>query len=125
MRTAVIVFIAVGVWLPGLAHAQDSVCDAEPRYLVVTVVGSDAVREGERDEFFTDADVGAYMLDRCRTSQSQPFLTFPASERPDLADEAQASFMINWDADSFIRYYVRESLHEICAVLADCADATK
>ena len=28
MRTTVIVFIAVGVWLPGLAHAQDSTCDA-------------------------------------------------------------------------------------------------
>ena len=48
MRTTVIVFIAVGVWLPGLAHAQDSTYDAEPRYLVVTVVGSDTVRDGER-----------------------------------------------------------------------------
>ena len=125
MRTTVIVFIAVGVWLPGLAHAQDSTCDAEPRYLVVTVVGSDTVRDGERDEFWTDADVGTYMLDRCRISQSQPFRTYPARERPDLADEAQASFMIYRDADSFTWYYVRESLHDICAVLADCADATQ
>ena len=124
MRTAVIVFIAVGVWLPGLAHAQDSACDAEPRYLVVTVVGSDTVREGQVDEFFKDADKGAFMLDRC--DYARVHFSGPShGDRPDLADVMQATIIVNRNRDTLTLYHVRESLHDICAVLADCADATQ
>ena len=124
MRTATIAFIAVGVWLPGLAHAQDSTCDAEPRYLVVTVVGSETVRDGQRDEFFRDAGRGVNMIDRCGGATVQIGQSAPG-DRPDLADLAQATIVVHYDSEDFTIYWVRESLHDICAVLADCADATK
>ena len=124
MRTAVIVFIAVGVWLPGLVHAQDSTCDAEPRYLVVTVVGSDTVRDGQRDEFFRDAGRGVYMIDRC-AGEAVTIGQSAFGDRPDLADLAQATITVHYTNEVFTMYHVRESLHDICAVLAEWADATK
>ena len=127
MRTAIIAFIAVGVWLPGLAHAQDTACDAEPRYLVVTVVGSEWVEiDGTSNESLRDVfGGGVRMFDRCEYAG----LTLDGSgvnrRRPDLDGQHGAIATLHFRDGSYALYFVRESLHDICAVLADCADATK
>ncbi len=128
MRTAAIFFVAVGVWLPGLAHAQDSTCDAEPRYLVVTVVGSATYFDGQRAEVLADMGLGTNMFDRCGgTAVMIGQAGGPGAvlaDHPRLA-EAQAAITVHRSDGDFTTYLVHESLHDICAVLADCADATK
>ena len=121
---ATAVVLAVAVLDPIWIVAQDAPCDAEPRYRVVTGVGSDTVREGQVDEFFKDADKGAFMLDRCDYARVE-FSGPSHGDRPDLADVMQATIIVNRNRDTLTLYHVRESLHDICAVLADCADATK
>ena len=116
--------VTMRIWITvvALAALQDvalrAQCDANPRWLLVTVTDVSYVnfRTTER----TDVDVlnRQQMIDRCEvdkvdeqsTSQSA-VLTITAAGTP--------------VPDSFTLLFVDETPQEICAAVRDCADATK
>ena len=97
--------------------AQDAACDAEPRWLTVTVVGSELINaEGEVSELFRDRNQGAVMLDRCRGS-----ISISEDRRPTRAEPggvSQASVVIYEDDGSLRVYFVEgiRSRHLCCCI---------
>lgn len=100
--------------------AQDAACDAEPRWLTVTVVGSEFIdAEGEVSELFRDGNQGAQMLDRCRG-----YISISEDRRIRPGGVSQANIDISYRDGSLRFYFVKESVQDICAAVSDCADAT-
>ena len=94
--------------------AQDSPCDADPRWLLVTVIESRIYRAtGEH----VDLAVGQQLLDRCGIEGIVQ--TNPISEPP------RSTIVMRTDSDS-ARWEItaRESPQDICRALRDCGDAT-
>ena len=107
--------------------AQEPSCDADPRWLVVTVVASrmsnddgemEYVREDGERVPFRDFSLGALMLDRC-----EGYYGF-GSAGAEAFTGAQTTVSIRGGTTNTF-YYVRESVHDICAAISDCADATR
>ena len=95
-------------------------CEANPRWLLVTVVEQELLMEDDevgfkRSDTFSYSVERKELLDRCEIS---------------LIDEARkevanASAKITQSSPGVLIYfYVKESLQDICSVLPDCADAT-
>ena len=118
--------IAVALIVAPPLSAQEEVCDAEPRWLVVALVGSDVTgKDGESIEAFKDRRIGDKMLDRCGWPRRGVAIKEHREFRPGGVSQS-AIFVPFGDADSGWRYerlYVRQSVQDICAALNDCGDA--
>ena len=119
--------ILAGVLLLGMvgpAAAQDDDCDADPRWLVVTVVYSRIASGGEG----FDTATGVRTVDRCDVdtmSEVDPDKENPILRRMWNAGARTELFGGDGPDTWSYWYYVRETIHDICAVLNDCADATE
>lgn len=112
------------------ANAQESGCDARPRWLAVTVVSGRTIGLGDRT---VQASAGVQLVDRCEDTR----LTFvseldPISYSGDGAEAfAQGAksrlhfYHIPPDGDLIFRVlFVRETVQQLCAAMDDCGDAT-
>ena len=112
------------------ANAQDSRCDAQPRWLAVTVVSGTTIGLGDRP---IQAVTGVQLVNRCEDTR----LTFvseldPTSHGGDGAeafDQGAKSrlhfYYIRSDDDAIFRVlFVKETVQQLCAAMDDCGDAT-
>ena len=130
--------VVVAVCLLGVgAYAQEP-CTAQPRWLVVTVVGSWSIftKDGERvGETINSAGPQQQLLDRCSLGES-PYVGDVNPLYPDPLDDHGPI----WDAGgrTVIRahpnnqtiypyqvLYLVETVQAICAAMDDCGDATQ
>ena len=119
---AKVLILACFLCLSVPAAAQDD-CNAHPRWLVVTVVyGNLVLGDGQSFEVST----GVQTLDRCEFAYSMSDVN-SSSENPlqrrvwSLGARAE---IVGSDYPRVNRYYVKETVHDICAAVDDCADAT-
>ena len=107
----------------GQASAQEQ-CDADPKWLVVTVVDGTG-RLGDQN---LTVGTGARFLRRCEIVYIGTLKeTEYYADSYNRARDAGAQTVINTSntgAESFTQYFVKETVHAICAAVNDCADAT-
>ena len=117
MRSLLLVLALAGSAFP--LGAQDS-CDADPRWIVVTIVGSVLLDpDGEPVPEMEDAGQGARMLDRCEIIQ------IAEVRQARVGGNSQALIQVSQGPGTTTTlWYVRESVEEICAAMDDCGDAT-
>ena len=112
------------------ANAQDSRCNAQPRWLAVTVVSGTTIGIGDRP---IQASAGVQLVDRCEDTR----LTFVSELDPIgyAGDGAEAFaqgaksrlhfYYIPSDDDPiFTVLFVKETVQQLCAAMDDCGDAT-
>lgn len=112
------------------ADAQESACDAQPRWLAITVVSGTTIGIGDRP---IQSSTGVQLADRCEDTK----LTFvseldPISHGGDGAEAfAQGAksrlhfYYIRSDDDVVFRVlFVKETVQQLCAAMHDCGDAT-
>lgn len=116
---------------PGSVSAQDEeVCDARPRYIVVTVLESLQFVTGGRSQAGV-VGPGPRAIDRCIGDGRMEFWRLEglwADEHYERAKAAAAKTRIRQypSPDSGVNLYVKETVQQICAALGDdCGDATK
>ena len=125
-------FALLTVLFTGLVQAEKH-CDADPRYLLVTVLAEHTwIRNIETDKLekesnFSSATPRPVLLDRCDNidfvNASNPSVYFPderiaKSEVSEYVSEGRK--IKTW---KLMR--VKESLSDLCRVMKDCGDATK
>ena len=103
--------------------AQEASCDADPRWLAVTVLQSRMSHDGKEAQLaggqpFRDFNLGVQMLDRCVGD-----LQIGSTEGGTVLG-VQTSVVIQQGTTTTV-YYVRESVQDICAAVSDCADAIR
>lgn len=107
----------------GQAGAQEQ-CDADPKWLVVTIIDGEG-RMGDQD---LAVSTGTRFLQRCNIVYIAALKeTEYYAESYNRARDAGARTVINTSntlAESFTQYFVKETVHAICAAVNDCADAT-
>lgn len=122
--------------LGGSPYAQDA-CTARPRWIAVTLVDGYVDRwpedggELERTSFGPAGRLR--LLDRCTLhGNAVPWAVWeltepnPALEREMAAYSAGARTRITFfEDDHFRTAFVKETVQEICAAMADCGDATQ
>ena len=129
MRAWIAVAVAVSVCafsVPAVS-AQEFTCTASPRLLLVTVVlarMTDFQNPDNKDSPFNDTvyRTGPRLLDRCQGGGDMSFRGLLEEERT-LGARSHLTVVTSSGRFGY-EYFVTESIHEICAVLADCADAT-
>ena len=95
-------------------------CEANPRWLLVTVVEQKGWTQQDDGEF-KPSEVFSYrgevreLIDRCEISS--------IGESGSLSANSRAR-IIKSSPGALIHVYVKESLTDICGVLPDCADAS-
>ena len=113
MRAPILVALLAAAGLaPAPADAQEGTCNARPRWLVVTVVsGMTESASGSVSEWNT---TGARLVDRCRITSM-----FEISTDGPVKTEIHVR-----DSGGFHAIAIAESVHDICAAVDDCANAT-
>ena len=118
------------------AYAQEP-CTARPRWIAVTLVDGYVDRwpeDGGEPERTSFGPAGRLrLLDRCTLhGNAVPWAVWeltepnPGFEREMAAYSAGARTRITFfEDDSFRTAFVKESVQEICAAMADCGDATQ
>ena len=101
---------------------QQEECAASPRWLVVTVVYGHRISEdGERFELPNGVDA----IDRCKAAQmSELDADSQDPGRQWVWNAGARTQLSNRRGHPVWRYYVKETLQEICAALEDCRNAT-
>ena len=110
-----------------LPIAAQTPCDADPRWIVVTVVRSEWTNaDGQRNVALTDIVLGELLFDRCEgqeVTMGEPREREQATQSLSLG-VAQTRIVVRLGSGERLTYYVLESLHDICAAVDDCGDAT-
>ena len=122
MRLLVAALVMAALAFPLVAQEP---CDADPRWLVVTVAGVrmiDSELQPIGDEEPTEMISGVTVLDRC--GRGTLTIHEDEGELRDLGRGRANIWTRHEGIDGYWIYYVRESVHDVCAVLADCVDAT-
>ena len=114
--TVFVLFVII-VLASTAATAQDGLCDAEPRWLVVTQTGySTLIAEpgGRPVSERTESEDKLFLLDRCTIVEIWS------------TDDGGSSARVRIDLDAIQVYVVhmKESLSELCRAMRDCGDAT-
>ena len=109
-----VVALAVVALAPVHVVAQDAPCDADPRWLLVTLLENRITYEsGEH----LDAALGQQVLDRCEIVSIK-------QENP-ISEPIRSTIMIRPHGDILLwEMTARESPQDICAAVRDCGDAT-
>ena len=128
MRSSILLAL-LGIGLLAVPLAAQDICEATPRWLIVTVVGTEIINtEMQREGEPVTALNGIMVLDRCSGGDWPVTFSEYISNLP--GGRAQAQIWVRRDDDAFGEdagwwvYYVRESVHDICSVLEDCGDAS-
>ena len=93
-----------------LPIAAQTPCDADPRWIVA----------------LTDIVLGELLFDRCEgqeVTMGEPREREQATQSLSLG-VAQTRIVVRLGSGELVTYYVLESLHDICAAVDDCGDAT-
>ena len=110
-----------------LPIAAQTPCDADPRWIVVTVVRFEWTNaDGQRNVALTDIVLGELLFDRCEgqeVTMDEPREREQATQSLSLG-VAQTRIVVRLGSGDRLTYYVLESLHDICAAVDDCGDAT-
>ena len=130
MRIFTVLIFCLYMLVPTFAIAQqDESCDANPRWLLVTVVQSEVwmkpnnEKKVELVDQLSDYSSGErlQLVDRCYGD------TFDISHYSGSKENIAAE--INWafysstqELKSWYRIWVKESLQDICQAMQDCAD---
>lgn len=126
-----ILLLATSAVLP-----QSESCDANPRWLLVTVLAEETwLRSEEKDQLeripaFTHTEERLKLLDRCEIEIFSAYRKLPGTlEYPGASDGAVATtitdyIQANGKTESMNHLWVKESLQDICRVMKDCEDTT-
>ncbi len=107
--------------LPSLASAQEETCDAKPRWLLVTVV-QDRDNIGGETKTATWPEGELRLVDRCQADHFS--VTSASKQDPGLTLISKFYTDSKGKISTFVDLWVKESLHDICLAMRDCADAT-
>lgn len=88
----------------------------DPRWLVVTMINEGSIT-GIYHEIITT-------IDRCFASNIDGFSMTALGVGTDLYREGARTRITLWRDDDSRHILVKETIHELCAVIRDCADAT-
>ena len=116
VAAAVLVLAAV-VLEPIPVVAQNAPCDADPRWMVVTVVQAEAIDHESNSVRTFDHLAGLRILDRCRIVHIAELVG---------NESAAAQIQMRHDAisDTTQLLLVKEPVQDICMAMRDCGDAT-
>ena len=126
MRTFIAFIFCLYMLVPTFAIAQqEESCDANPRWLLVTVVASKFWIKSDSDDEPRDQYYGGKLelVDRCDITSISPYED--TADKRSIATEILKMFrsetgeIISWS-----RLWVKESLQDICQSMQDCADVT-
>ena len=115
--------------LASLPHAevaaQGGSCNAKPRWIVVTVVAGYTVSELETPTAWEN--LGARAVDRCAILEMFEINRLDQRFARGVGDEfvgAKAALRLHGGAGVSYELQISESVHDICAAVDDCANAT-
>ena len=112
--TAALVLATV-VLEPVQVVAQEAPCDADPRWLLVTLI-ENRIRNTGTGEHLGLA-VGQQILDRCRIER--------IIQKNPIAEPPRSTIMMRTNDDSSVwEMTATESPQDICRAVRDCGDAT-
>ena len=103
---------------------QDESCDANPRWLLVTVVRSAGRLPGEDEKTQYSGEERLELVDRCAGD------SFGISEHQGESEDIESEIwwtivsQVTGETMAWTKIWVKESLHDICRAVRDCADAT-
>lgn len=128
----ILVVLIFLVLLTGHVQAEKS-CDADPRYLLVTVTGRQLLFKNAKTTKFEEVKLPEKftkrieLLDRCDgyTFSHTPYPT-KEFENDDMGNTTATKLTYeDGGAHSIERLRIRESLSDLCRAMKDCVDATK
>ncbi len=134
MRTFTTLICCLYMLAPTFAIAQqDESCDANPRWLLVTVLQSGFWMEDEegvlkrfppndndQDDSYPEGKL--WLVDRCEDVDIHSHTGEPNA--PSTTRINISTFSDRGILESVTRLWVKESITEICSSVRDCADAT-
>ena len=136
MRIILVAAMVLGVVVVGRAQSPEP-CTARPRWLAVTVVGGWSVLTdggGRVGETINSAGPQLRLLDRCWLGDSpyigqvNPLDSDPLDDHKTIWEAGGRTVIrANGDSDNLYPFhvlYLRETVHDICAAMDDCGDAT-
>lgn len=122
-----VALVAALLLLAAPVAAQEEKCDAKPRWIAVDVVRGYV--DNNHGGFETLS--GLQLLDRCKGFDVTEAGGGERNMEPEAAADGARSVIsqINQDSNgkvaAIVHYYVRESVHKICAAMDDCGDAVR
>ncbi len=124
-------FALLAVLFTGLVQAEKP-CDADPRYLLVTVVAQHVWYENlESKKFELRPEMSSnkprpVLLDRCENIRFYN-ANIPSQQFPDdKVSQSEATVLRKLNKSQSMKIIrIKESMSDICRVMKDCGDATK
>ena len=120
MRITVSVFVLVLLALSIPAAGQSGSCNADPRWLLVTVIFRQDALKLEDEWKWSDSSVTRRaLIDRCE-------ITYIGSTEGEVDQYPPSAtrMTLGLSDSSFSYLWVLESLQDICLAVSDCVDAT-
>lgn len=125
MRPFMILTLYLSLLAPTFSIAQQKKpCDASPRWLLVTVVQSAMwiknISKGDKPQYSDNERLE--LVDRCEGDVFS--IQHHSGPEKGVAAEIRQVTIRDGETIAWVRFWVKESLRDICRAMRDCGDST-